>query len=66
MHGWKGGGGGGGLWEAQSHKDFRLGVILKGGVGTEIKQGSDDDDDDDRGTGTVSDVLLSFSGLVFV
>lgn len=38
MHGWKGGGGGGGLWEAQSHKDFRLGVILKGGVGTEINR----------------------------
>lgn len=38
MHGWKVGGGGGGLWEAQSHKDFRLGVILKGGVGTEINR----------------------------
>lgn len=35
VHGWRRGAGGG--WEAQSHEDFRVGVIL-GGVGTEINR----------------------------
>lgn len=52
---------GSGWWEAQSHEDFRVGVVL-GGVGNRDKQGSDDDDD--GGTRTVPVVLLCFRGPV--
>lgn len=55
VHGWKVGGGG----EAQSHEDFRVGVILGVGCGNRDKQGSDDDDD--GGTWTVPKVLLCVS-----
>lgn len=58
---WVEGTAGSGWWEAQSHEDFRVGVVL-GGVGDRDKQGSDDDDD--GGTRTVPDVLLCFRGPV--